>query len=460
MNPLALTAVQAVAAMRTGELACEDYARALLDRTAALARLNAFRTIDRERVLGEAREADRRRVAGEALGRLHGLPIPVKDSVNTRELPTTNGTRALADFRPADDAAVLKILLTEGAMVMGKTSIHELSRGWTSNNGAFGAVLNPYDPGRIPGGSSGGSAAAVAARMAPLAVGEDTLGSIRVPASFCGVIGFRPTFGRYPGEGIMPLTFGRFDQVGPFANVMADVVLFDDVLTRAAPLADRSLAGLRLGVCSFLWSDLDDEVERVGRELLQGLERAGVVLVREDIPEVAHEAYNAARQIIGYENERSIGAFLERHGGPPFEAVRSALSANLQETYRLEFHRKDYEEALVVGAAIAEAMRDHMTAHALDALAFPPVLAPAPPLGDNPQIPLRGRAAPQRWVMARNTALSSCTEFPSLTLPAGLTEEGLPVGIEFLGRHGEDRALLATGVAIERECGGIAPPGL
>src|SRR5688572_28894246 len=103
MNPLALTAVQAVAAMRTGELACEDYARALLDRAAALARLNAFRTIDRERLLGEAREADLRRAAGEVLGRLHGLPIPVKDSVNTRELPTTNCTRALAECRPADD---------------------------------------------------------------------------------------------------------------------------------------------------------------------------------------------------------------------------------------------------------------------------------------------------------------------------------------------------------------------
>jgi mandelamide amidase len=453
-----LTAVEAVAHMRAGDLACEDYARELLDRAGALAWLNAFRTLDRERVLEQARDADRRRSEGKALGRLHGLPIPVKDSINTRDLPTTNGTRALADFRPAEDAAVLGPLLREGALVMGKANLHELSRGWTGNNGAFGAILNPYDPRRIPGGSSGGSAAAVAARMAPLALGEDTLGSIRVPASFCGVIGFRPTFGRYPGEGIMPLTFGRFDQAGPFANAMADIVLFDDVLVPSAPLAQGSLEGMRLGLPEFLWSDLDPEVERVAEAMVHTLEAAGATIVREQIPDAARAAYDIARQVIGYENLGSIAAFLERHGGPTFEAVQAGLSPNLQQTYRLEFQRGDYDAALAARAAIAASMAEHFARHRLDALVFPPVLAPAPPLGDNAEIALRGRPVPQRWVMARNTALSSCTEFPSLTLPAGLTREGLPVGVEFLGRHGEDRALLAAGVAVERACGRIAPP--
>ena len=453
-----LTAVEAVAAMRAGELACEDYARALLDRAARLARFNAFRTIDRERVLEAAREADAQRAAGTTPGRLHGLPLPVKDSINTRDLPTSNGTRALVDFRPARDAAVLGPLRAAGAIVMGKTNIHELSRGWTSNNGAFGPVLNPYDPQHIPGGSSGGSAAAVAARMAPLALGEDTLGSIRVPATFCGVIGFRPTYGRYPGEGIMPLTFDRFDQVGPFANAMSDIVLFDDVLTDAAPIAARPLAGLRLGVCDFLWSDLDPEVERIGLDLLRALEHAGAELAREEIPQAAREAYNVARQIIGYENTRSISAFLEKEGAPSFDAVRAALSPNLQETYRLEFHRPDYDAALAAREDIAARMREYFAAHRVDALAFPPVLTPAPPLGEDGEIELRGRRVPQRWVMARNTAISSCTAFPSLTLPAGLTGGGLPVGVEFLGRHGADRALLSAGLAIERECGGIAPP--
>jgi mandelamide amidase len=236
-----LTATAAVQAMRNGDVKAEDYARALLDRAQALANLNAFRTLDREMVLEAARSADKARAAGQTLGMLHGLPIPVKDSVNTKAFPTSNGTRALREFKPKDDAAVLKPLLYQGAILMGKTNLHELSYGWTSNNEAFGPVRNPYDPQHVPGGSSGGSAAAVAGRMAPLAIAEDTLGSIRVPASMCGLAGLRPSFGRYPDDGIMPLTVNKFDQVGPLARSVADLLLFDSVVTatvagfRAAP---------------------------------------------------------------------------------------------------------------------------------------------------------------------------------------------------------------------------------
>jgi Asp-tRNA(Asn)/Glu-tRNA(Gln) amidotransferase A subunit family amidase len=137
----------------------------------------------------------------------------------------------LTEFKPKDDAAVLKPLLTQGAIVMGKTNLHELSYSWTSNNATFGSVRNPYDPQRIPGGSSGGSAAAVSARIAPLAIAEDTLGSIRVPASMCGLAGLRPSFGRYPDDGIMPLTVNKFDQVGPLARSVADLLLFDTAVT-------------------------------------------------------------------------------------------------------------------------------------------------------------------------------------------------------------------------------------
>jgi hypothetical protein len=178
-----LGAVAAVAAMRNGDIKAEDYARALLERAQQLESLNAFRVLNREMVLAAARAADKARSSGAKLGLLHGLPIPVKDSVDTKALPTSNGTRALRDFMAKDDAAVLKPLFAQGAILMGKTNLHELSYGWTSNNGVFGPVRNPYDRDRIPGGSSGGSGAAVAARMAPLAIAEDTLGSIRVPAT-------------------------------------------------------------------------------------------------------------------------------------------------------------------------------------------------------------------------------------------------------------------------------------
>jgi Asp-tRNA(Asn)/Glu-tRNA(Gln) amidotransferase A subunit family amidase len=234
-----LSATAAVAGIRDGNIKAEDYARALLDRAQQLASLNAFRILDRETTLEAAHNADRQRASGAQLGMLHGLPIPVKDSVNTKALPTSNGTRALANFKPRDDAAVLKPLFAQGAILMGKTNLHELSFGWTSNNAVFGPVRNPYDPTRVPGGSSGGSGAAVAARMAPLAIGEDTNGSIRHPAANCGLTGFRPSFGRYPDDGIMPLT-DKFDQVGPIARSVDDIVLFDNVLVpNSAPSRRR-----------------------------------------------------------------------------------------------------------------------------------------------------------------------------------------------------------------------------
>src|SRR6185312_7305309 len=150
------------------------------------------------------------------------------------------------NFQPKMDAAVVRPLLAQGAIVMGKTNLHELSCGWTSNNATFGPVLNPYDRTRTPGGSSGGSGAAVAARIAPLAIGEDTYGSIRVPATFCGLVGLRPTFERYPDDGVMPLSHRRFDQVGPLARAVGDVILFDSAVTgQTETLSPRPLAGVR-----------------------------------------------------------------------------------------------------------------------------------------------------------------------------------------------------------------------
>ena len=172
---IGLSACEAVSAMSTGQITALAYAEALLARCADRSDLNAFITLEPEAVRSAARAADARRAAGEKLGPLHGLPVPVKDSINTADLPTTAGTAALRKFRPAADAAVVARLREAGAIVLGKTNLHELSFGWTSSNMAYGAVRNPWDLSRIPGGSSGGTAAAIAAGMAPLGVAEDTL---------------------------------------------------------------------------------------------------------------------------------------------------------------------------------------------------------------------------------------------------------------------------------------------
>jgi indoleacetamide hydrolase len=458
-DPTELGAVTAVEAMRNGDIKAEDYARALLDRAQQLESLNAFRVLNREMVLEAARAADKARSAGAKLGLLHGLPIPVKDSVDTKALPTSNGTRALRDFMAKDDAAVLKPLFAQGAILMGKTNLHELSYGWTSNNGVFGPVRNPYDRDRIPGGSSGGSGAAVAARMAPLAIAEDTLGSIRVPATMCGLAGLRPSYGRYPDDGIMPLSTAGFDQVGPVARSVADLALFDAVLTGAAPeLPATSLSVARIGISpEYFFTGLDPEVERVNDEALRKLMAAGATLVTAEIPEAAKGAMDIAITIITFETVASISGFLEQQGtGLSFDQMLKQASEGLQNTMKAFAlppkapTREAYEAALGKRQKLREAVRAYFETERIAALAFPPVLIPPPKIGVEAEVEIRGRKVPFYVAMSRNLALGSCASMACLILPAGSTLNGLPVGIEFEALPGKDRDLLALGLSLEK----------
>ena len=468
-NLLELSAVAAITAMQRGELKAEDYASALLNRAQSLEHLNAFRTLHRESVLEAARMADKARAAGKVLGALHGLPIPVKDSVNTKSLPTSNGTRALRDFRPKEDAAVLKPLFTAGAILMGKTNLHELSYGWTSNNSTFGPVHNPYDTNRVPGGSSGGSAAAVAAHMAPLAIAEDTLGSIRVPATMCGLVGLRPSFGRYPDNGIMPLTIGKFDQVGPLARSVRDLVLFDRVLTgERAQLSASPLKGIRLGISpEYFMSGLDPEVERITTEVFQKLRANGVTIVQAEIPESVKSAMEIALAIISYETASSISGFLEEQGTDlRFEQLLQQASYSMQASLKATALPPNkpsidvYESALARRVQLREAIAHYFATQKIAVLAFPPIRIPPPKIGQESEIEIRGLKVPLHEAIARNIALGSCASMASLILPAGLTRDRLPVGIEFAALNGNDRELLSLGLSLEKALGPIPAPVL
>src|SRR5882762_631335 len=464
-----LTAVAAVAAMRRGDIKSENYARDLLDRAQSLNALNAFRTLDREMVLEAARAADKARAAGTLLGVLHGLPVPVKDSVNTKALPTSNGTRALRDFRPKDDAAVLKPLFGQGAILMGKTNIHELSYGWTSNNGVYGPVRNPYDTNRIPGGSSGGSAAAVAARIAPLAIAEDTLGSIRVPATMCGLAGLRPSFGRYPGDGIMPLTTDKFDQVGPVARSVADLALFDTVSSgTATQISATPLKGIRIGISpDYFLSGLDPEVDRVINDAFFKLSAAGATLVWTEIPAIAKEAMGVTVTIILYETMPSITAFLEEQGtGISFEQLLQEASEGMQGVFKalvLPPNRPPqdvYESMLAKREQIKVEIQRYFQQQGISALAFPPVMIPPPMIGEESEFTIAGQKVPLFVAMARNTSLGSCASMASLILPAGMTHSGLPIGMEFAALGGKDRELLSLGLTLEKVLGPIPGPNV
>lgn len=464
-----LTAVEAIAAMQRGELRAETYADALLTRAKRCAALNAFITLQPESVLEAARNADRVRTAGATLGPLHGLPMPIKDSVNTKDLPTTGGTPALRDFRPKADAPVIEILRNAGALVMGKTNIHELSFGWSSNNLAFGTVHNPYDPTRIPGGSTGGTAAAVAARIAPLGLAEDTQGSIRVPAALCGIVAFRPTTGRYPTTGVVPIT-SLFDQVGPHARSVADLVLFDTVVaSRTEPLPEASLRGTRVGIDHSYFEGLDPEVERITAGALKKLEAAGVVLVDAPVPDLARLIGLTTAQVQLHDVAPSLTRYLAEYGaGVSYEALIAAASSDIRQLFAsfapagspLHVTTSVYEAARDIHLpALRETFRRWFAATGTVAMVFPTVRIPAPPIGQDP-VDIDGRQIPFGEAIARNIASGSTAGLPGLVLPSGLTDAGLPVSIEFDGPAGSDRRLLALGVAIERVLGVVPAPAI
>lgn len=455
--------------MSRGELACERYAEALLARCEAARALNAFITLEPSRVLEQARARDHERRAGAKPGRLFGLPIPVKDSVNTRDYPTTGGTPALRTFRPGVDAPVVAALKAAGALVLGKTNLHELSYGWTSNNLAFGAVHNPYDPARIPGGSSGGTAAVIAARLAPLGIAEDTEGSIRVPAAFCGIEGFRPTTGRYSTQGCVPIS-PLFDQVGPHARSIADLVLFDSVVAAEPPAAPlTSLRGIRLGVARDHWfAGLDPEVERITALALKRLEDAGAEIIEAPLPGVGRLVDQATEQIQNHDVRFALARYLETYRAPVNLAeLLERASPDIQAIFKSSVMPGG--ESFVTEAAYAaardryvpelkQAYRDYFALHRLHAMVFPATRVAAPLIGEETTLDIAGQPVPFEDAVARNIAPGSTAGIPGLVLPAGLTAAGLPVALEFDGPAGSDRSLLAIGAQLERALGPIAPP--
>ena len=457
--------------MSRGELTAERYAEALLARCHAARALNAFITLEPERVLEDARARDRERRAGGKPGPLFGLPIPVKDSVNTRDYPTTGGTPALRAFRPREDAPVVAALKAAGAIVLGKTNLHELSFGWTSNNLAFGAVHNPYDPTRIPGGSSGGTAAAIAARLAPLGVAEDTEGSIRVPAAFCGIKGFRPTTGRYSTQGCVPIS-PLFDQVGPHARSVADLALFDTVVASdARPLEPTPLRGVRLGIVRDYWfADLDPEVERITGLALGHLKDAGAELVETSLPGLARLIDLTTDPVQNHDVRLALARYLEDYGtGLSLEQLIERASPDIQAIFRSDVLPGGVNfvaESVYVAARdqylpeLRRLYQEYFARTGVAALVFPAIQVPAPLIGEETTLQIRGRSVPFESAVARNIAPGSTAGLPGLVLPAGLTTGGLPVALEFDAPTAGDRSLLALGLNLERALGPMPAPRL
>ena len=453
-NPRDWTASKALREIGARRISPREYAESLLAQCEAAAGLNAFIHLDPERVLDDADRAAR-----ESGGRLRGLPVPVKDNFDTAGMPTTGGTPGLRDHRPARNAPVVQRLINEGAIVMGKLNMHELAFGITSNNGAFGPARNPYDPERIPGGSSGGSGAAVGARMAPAAMGSDTGGSVRIPAALCGVAGLRPTTGRYSQAGIVPISATR-DTAGPLARSVEDLALFDRVIAgEPEGLPALSLKGARIGVPrGHFFENLHPETARIAEEALAALAAAGAVLVEADMPDVPKLDEAAGFPIALYETVVDLNRYLAGHGLPIDYAALAGAAASpdvaglLQSLTTAEgaIPESVYREALdVTRPALQAAYADWFASNDVLAAVFPTTPLPAARIGEDETVELNGEQVPTFLTFIRNTGPSSVAGIPGVTLPAGLTADGLPVGMELDGPAGSDRALLALSAAVE-----------
>ncbi|MCK4120517.1 amidase family protein [Ralstonia nicotianae] len=449
---VSMTAVQVLVAVSRGELRLVDYVGALLKHAERLSQLNAFRAIDAESLLSSAEEKDLQWAAGVPLDILHGLPVSVKDSVNTSALPTANGTGLLQTHRPKRDAAIVSRMLALGGLLFGKTNIHELSFGWTCCSEAYGNVLNPYDPDRIPGGSSGGSAVAVAAGIAPLAIAEDTLGSLRIPASMCGVAGYRPCYGRYPNSGVMPLTKARFDQVGVIARGMEDILLWDRALTGEQPSSFKNaIAGARIAVCpDYCFALADSEVANVCYEALYRLQAAGAKLIWLNLPDALSAIASVVTTIILYECVDSMSTFFRDEG---IEHAFSAIVGRMWADTKTMVERllsgsgrpstDAYHRALREADGMARALVAFMDANSIDFMAFPSTLIAAPLLADVQKQALSENGLPFEATMTHNTSIATCSGFGAVVLHAGCTAAGMPVGMEFIAPPGRDANLLA-----------------
>lgn len=459
-----------LAGLRRGRIELPDVAERIAARIEATQSLNAIVSFDRGILMAEAKRlAGARRRLREAP--LFGLPVALKDNIDALPYATTAGTPALRSHHPARDAEVVQRLRAAGALIVGKTNMDELAAWGTTNNGVFGRTANPYSIERHTGGSSGGSAVAVAARLVPAALGTDTAGSIRNPASFCGVVGFRPTHDRVPARGVVPLARRR-DSVGPFARSVADIVALDAVLAAdGSPVAKARLRGLRLGVPQRPFQrDLAPSVAEVFGRSLETLQRAGVVLVPGEIAGLESAVEQAAVVTIGGAVRDDLQQYLVDSGSNvSVDDVFAQLWNPAVRAWLGEFFRPSPQTAVAFDrawndtvAGLRDRVRAHFASRQLDALVFPttPIVAGVEVPGTGDLIHDGVRVPNGVWRNVQNNTPGSVWDGPCISLPAGLTAAGLPVGLELDGPLGADRRLLGVAVAVESALPPLPAPPL
>jgi aspartyl-tRNA(Asn)/glutamyl-tRNA(Gln) amidotransferase subunit A len=436
--------------LRRREISPVEIARACLDRIEKLnPGLNAFITVMAESALAQARAAEAEIARGEWRGPLHGIPIALKDLIDTAGVRTTAASALYKDRIPAEDADVLRRLRTEGAVIVGKNNLHEFAYGGSSLVSYFGDVHNPWDHGHAAGGSSGGSAAAVVARMACAAIGTDTAGSIREPAALCGCVGLKPTYGRVSSRGVIPLSVS-LDHVGPLAACVEDAAIVlqaiaghdaADPTSADVPAADYVSALrvgaklLRVGVPrTYFFDDLDSEVSSAIDHALRGIATlvADVREVKLDAPtdrklQAAESwAYHAA----------NVAKNPELYQPETLRRIRTGENVSAAEYIakrrELEIARREF------GKIFAD----------VDVLVTPTTPIPAPAISELKTNPEALR--PAELTLLRNTRPFNIWGLPAVSLPCGFTESGLPIGLQIAAPHWREDLVLRLAFAYEQ----------
>jgi aspartyl-tRNA(Asn)/glutamyl-tRNA(Gln) amidotransferase subunit A len=436
---------EAAALIERREVSPVEVTKACLDRIAAENdALRAFITVTADQALAEAAHAENEIACGRYRGPLHGIPVSVKDLVDVAGTPTTSGSRVPPRL-PRYDAPVVANLRRAGAVLVGKTNLHEFAFGTTSDETAFGAVRNPHDRSRSAGGSSAGAAVALVEGMCYGSVGTDTGGSIRIPAAACGITGLKPTFGEISADSVVPLST-TLDHVGPMARTVADTALMFQAMRDGDARLDRipteAVGPLWLGIpVPYFFDKVDVEVGRLFSEARASLEGAGHTFSEVAIAHAERTA-DAYLHIVLPEASWYHAPLLAEHAGKYSPGVRLRLEMGryiLAEDYLRAMHART-----VLRRAVDRALEG------LDALILPALAIPAPPLGAS-SIAVGSGTEPVRAIMLRLTQLFNITGHPAIALPCGTGSDGLPRSIQLVGHRGSTERLLAVAATVERQ---------
>ena len=419
--------------------------------------LNAFITIDPQDATNRALALDNQQ---QEKGPLHGMLLAVKDNIHVAGLANTAGTPGLKGFIPDTDNEVIKRLKDAGAIVLGKANMHELAFGITSENAAFGAVRNPSDQNKFAGGSSGGTAAAIAAGLVDAGLGTDTGGSVRIPAALTGIAGFRPSSGRYPIGDVTPVSSSR-DIIGPIATSVTDLIRLDSAITLdTTPVSAADLNSLRLGVDrGYYFSNLDPDVEQCANEALAILAQAGVTIVPMPVPQLAELLAKSGFPIALYEAVHELPPYLKKFKtGVTFtELVAQIASPDVQgvfaaaTTNETAISESVYQAALQAKQALTDNFAAYYAQHTLDAMVFPTTKLPARDIeGSADTVALNGEQVPTFPSYIHNTDPATIAKLPAISLPLNKCSSSMPVGLELDGPHESDRTLLGIALAVER----------